>query len=80
MTCFVWRDSDGEVFFQVTGSKLSVSLQDIFVVKTHVVPSVCPLELIAAPPVQDLPYGGVKLCVHVGEEGVLEEASSSSNW
>lgn len=80
MTCFVWCDGDGKLFFQVTGSKLSVSLQDIFVAKTHVVPSVCPLEVIGAPPVQDLLYGGVKLLVHVGEEWVVEEASSSSDW
>lgn len=41
-----------------------------------VVPGVGELEVRVAPPVEDVPDGGMEVLVQVGEEGVLEETSS----
>lgn len=80
VTGVIRRDSDSLVLLlQVDGSKPSVAAKDIAVADVRVLRAVCDPEVRAAPLVQDLPDGGVEVLLHVGEEGVLEEASPLSD-
>lgn len=68
----VWRDAEGLVLFpHVSRSKLPVAAQDVTVTDIA-----CQREVGVVAFLQDFPDGGVEVSANVGEERVLQEASS----
>lgn len=80
ITDFIRSDSNGLIVIpQVPRSKLSVTTESVAAVEVVVVPQVCQLEIGVVPSVEDLPDGGIEVALIAREEGILEEASPSSD-